>query len=85
MIGQRWLTTDQLASAPHLLYDRVRRKNHLKTHETPMSDVTRILSAIEDGDAQAAERLTRLCGGSLWNGQGEKERFGMVTNTSVET
>ncbi len=31
-----------------------------QTHETPMSDVTQILSAIEGGDAQAAEQLLPL-------------------------
>ena len=35
-------------------------RNHLKTDETRMSDVTQILSAIEGGDAQAAERLLPL-------------------------
>ena len=33
---------------------------HRKTDETPMSDVTQILSAIEQGDLKASEQLLPL-------------------------
>ena len=39
-------------------YNLVRR--HQTSHEHPMSHVTRILSAIEQGDGQAAEELMPL-------------------------